>query len=464
MISLSLFLRRSAAGFVLVLLGLGAARLAADVPLPTPMAEDLFPELKSIMQQALAQSPQMILRNIEIAQNDGNYVQVRSILLPSIGTGASYNVSGAAVSSNSSVSSTSSGLYYSLSIGQPIFRWGTLKAQKDAAKIQLDIARKDYAEGYRTLALTLRSQYLALITKKQAKANAQFSQRQAAAFLALEEDKLRNGQASGSQVTLLRLQAEESALAAERAAEELAVSKRYFLRQAGLTELSDESIPAEIPAVNFDPADSQALLRRFLAHEWEDNTTLQIARSQVKIAALNYKVAQYRLFPMFSLAASVSQSNSTQASLNSVSQVSVLSEYYGVSMSWSVFDGFATRGAKIGARANQRFYDRQLQTQTDQLLDQAMSLERQVSFAYRALKLAQIRTELSAAALNAMQEDAKTGLISRAAFEAATGAHNQTRLQMLNQRADFLSRWAEFVSTLGHDPVLAQLSIPTHAS
>jgi outer membrane protein TolC len=293
--------------------------------------------------------------------------------------------------------------------------------------------------------------------KKVAWINTQFARQQLAAALALEEDKLRNGQTSENQVMQLRLQTEEVSLMVERAAEDLAMSKRFFIRQAGLAELADERIPTGIPALAFQPAAASAMLQKFLGHDWEDNLNVQINRNLVKVADLNYKVAKYRLYPMVSIAAGISQSNSTNAAPDSVSQVSVLSQYAGLSVGWSIFDGFATKGAKISALANKRIYERQLQTLTDQLMDQAMSQERQVGFAYRAMGLAQARAALSESALRTMEEDAQRGIVSRAAVTAALGAHNQARHALLNQQADFLSRWSEFVSTVGHDPVLQSL-------
>lgn len=426
------------------------------------MPEEVFPELKDILREALAQSPTMILKNIEIAQNEGNYLVSRGQLLPSISTTAGYRFSGAAVSSNTDVSSTATGLEYGVSISQPVFRWGTLRAQKDAAKIQVSIAQKNYAEAYRLLALTVRSQYLGLIAKKLAWRNARFSQKLMAASLALEEDKLRNGQSTENALVNLRLQMEEVSLQMERMAEDVANSLRYFRRQTGLARLDDDRIPAEIPAVAFAPASATAMLHEFLGQGWEHNLSVQINRHWLRVSELNYRQAKYRLYPMFGLAASINQSNSTNASLNAVSQVSVLSQYVGLSMNWAVFDGFATRGAKISALANQRYYERQLQTVTDQVMDQAMSLERQVGFSYRAMNLAQARSGLSAAAVRTTEDDAQRGLVSKATVEAAISAHYMAELTLANQRADFLSRWSEFVSTLGQDPILQQLPAKYH--
>jgi len=449
-------------GLVLILLGLCAVEvpLRAAEKLPTPLPEELMPELDGILKVALAQSPQMVMRSIDLIQNEANLGTARSSLLPNASLGASYSVNGAAVASNTDSTSRASGIYYSASISQPLFRWGTLKAQLDAAKIQLLISQKNYAEAYRILALSIRSHYLSLVVKKLTLRNLKYSHRLTTNALALEEDKLRNGRISQSEIVNLRLQMEEVSLQVERATEDLAHTKRLLLRQAGLQSLSDDQIPEGIPALAFESTAATAMLQRFLGVEWEEHPIVQLNRGWVRVAELNYKQAKYRLYPMFGLGASISQSNSTSASGGFVSQASVLSQYVGVNMSWSIFDGFATRAAKISAKANQRTYERQLQTATDQLMDQATNLERQVGFAYRAMRLAQTRAELSESAVRMLQEDANNGIASRTMVEVATGSYYQSQLTVLNQRVEFLTRWSEFVSTLGRDPVLQQL--PAH--
>lgn len=447
---------------ILISLGIGAAGMsvrAAD-KLATPLPEELMPELEGILKVALAQSPQMVLRSIEIIQNEANVMTARSGLLPNAGLGASYSVNGAAVASNTDSTSRASGVYYSASISQPLFRWGTLKAQHEAAKIQLLISQKNYAEAYRILALSIRTQYLALVVKKLTLRNAHYSQRLTANALALEEDKLRNGRISQSEIVNLRLQMEDVSLQVERATEDLAQNKRLFLRQTGLQTLSDDQIPENIPALAYEPTVATAMLQRFLGVEWEEHPAVQLNRSWVRVAELNYKQAKYRLYPMFGLGASISQSNSTSASGGFVSQASVLSQYVGVNMNWSVFDGFATRAAKISANASKRTYERQLQTVSDNLRDQATNLERLVGFAHRAMRLAQTRAELSESAVRMLQEDANNGIASRTMVEVATGSYYQSQLTVLNQRVEFLTRWSEFVSTLGRDPALQQL--PAH--
>lgn len=444
------------------LLASGAGHAVAE-PLPAPLPEEVLPGLSGILQTALEQSPSMILKNIDVIQHESNRATVRSQLLPSAGVGASYSINGASAASSSDTVSRSSGVYYSASVSQTLFRWGTVRAQVEAAEIELNISRRNYAEAYRTLAVSLRGQYLSLIVKKLALRNTRYNQEVAAAALAVGEDNLRNGRIPESSVIAMRLQFEETTLQMDRAAEELAQSLRVFKRLAGLKEFAESELPDDIPAIAYDSAAAAAMLRGFLSRDWELNPLVVNGRDWVRYAELNYKSAKYRLYPMFGLGASLAQSNSTSAVGGVVSQASVLSQYAGVSMSWSIFDGFATRAAKINAKANIRLYERQLQTATDQVLDQAVGLERQAGFAYRSMNLAQSRADISASALRAVQEDARSGAASRIAVEAAQAVSNQYQITLQSQRADLLSRWAEFVSVIGRDPVVARASASEHA-
>lgn len=448
--------RRRRAGIALLSIGFwvwGAAGRASETR-TTPLPEEMFPELKGILQAALQQSPQMILKNIELAQSEAARMTAVAQMLPSVGTSVSYNVSDAAVSSNTDVTSRSSGIFYSATLNQPVYRWGTLQAQAEAAKIQLNITRRNFAEAYRQLALSIRNQYLGLVYKKIALRNAEAARERAAYSLSLEEAKLQYGRISQSEIIAPRLEMEEARLRADKAAEDLAAAKRSFSRLTGLPEPADDSIPDKIPQVSYDPAATTALARAFLGERWESSPAIQSARDWVRVAELNYKVAKYRLYPMFSFGASISQTNSTTASENSVSQVGVLSQYLGVTATWTIFDGRATKAAQTSARANQRYYERQLQNQTDALIDQVRAMEKQLGFSHRALQLAEIRQAQAESAVRQRQDELQQGLSSQVTLDAALATQDSYTLNLLSQRLDFLSRWSEFVSTTDTDPVL----------
>ena len=365
----------------------------------------------------------------------------------------------AAVSSNTDANSRSSGVFYHLGINQAIFRWGTAKAAADAGRIQWQISQKNYREAYRMLLVSLRSQYVGLVAKKMVLRNLTFTRDQTVKIVALEEDKLRNGRISQNDIVLPRLQLEEISLQVERAAEDFANSKRIFQRQAGLTELPEESIPGAIPDFPFEPTILNPMLQKFLAVGWEEDLIVQVNREWVRYSDMNYRIAKYRLYPMINFGASISQSNSTNATETFVDQVGVLSKYVGISANWSIFDGFATRGAKMHALATKRYWERQLQNHVAALQDQARSLERQVAFASRAMGLAAMRHSLAESAVRTRQDELARGLTSQAILESAIGSQQQSQLNLTYQQIDLLARWSEFVSTVGQDPMVLELPV-----
>jgi outer membrane protein TolC len=287
--------------------------------------------------------------------------------------------------------------------------------------------------------------------------NAQATQERATYNLSVAEAKLGYGTLSQAAMLLPRLALEDAKLATDRAAEDLAASKRYLMRFAGLADLSDDRIPNEIPTVAYDQATGPAALATFLSTTWHENLQVQVAQSWVKYAELNYKQAKYRLYPMLAFGASIAQSNSTSASQNSVSQVGVLSKYYGLSASWQIFDGRATKAAQISARATQRYYERILENQTNSVLDEARALEKQVGFSFRALNLAEIRSAQNESFAQLKQDEVKQGLASQFEADSAIAVLEGSRLNVAQQRLDFMARWSEFVSLVLGDPVLKNL-------
>lgn len=436
----------------------GVAAMQAE-SVAGPVAEDIFPQLRPILEQAMTQAPTMIQRNIELAQSEASVYLNAAALWPQLSGGASYSINSSAIAARTDVSSRSSGVYYNLALSQPVFQWGTLKAQADSAKISVRISEKNYAEAYRNLLLTLRSQYLGLIVKKLAVRNAEFSRKVTESTLAATEEKLRSGAISPGEIIAFKLAADEARLILERTQEDLSNALRFFCHIAGCRELTADDIPSEMSQTVFaaDPARSAQLLARF-EHDGLEKTYQALSyRYQITQAELTYKIAKFRLYPRFAFSAIVSQSNQTNASVDIVTQTGVYSQSVSLTANWNIFDGFATKGAKLSALAQKRTAERQLKTYLESTLDQVKYQAKLAEFAARALTLADTRRNLIEAAVKRAKEEFIRGVGSQASVDGATVAFHQTELTAYSSRADYLSRVAELASLLGEDPLLAKL-------
>jgi outer membrane protein TolC len=427
------------------------AQPTADLP---PLPEDLLPGLRPFLVSALGQSPQMILSNINIASAEAIRLQYRAGLWPSVGGSASYSANKATVAQQTDVSSTSSGLYYSVGLSQPIFQWGAVKNRALSGTVGVKLAEHQYADGYRALVVSLRTQYLALVGKKIALRNADFALKQAEDALALAETQLKSGRISPEAMMEPRLGVDEARLARDRAVEDLEYSIRVFLLSVGQANLGADEIPTEIPRPGYASEVVTRLLQRFVQTGADGTYAALSYHDYLKMADIDYRITKVNLLPKLSFSTGVSQANVTSASLNSVSQVGVFSNYWNVVASWSIFDGFATRGAKQSVLLRKRSYERTLKNITTQAIADASDLEKRLSFAWRAAEISETRREVGAATVQRARDELRLGKTSQAAVNAAQLSAYYLELNLASVRGEYLNDWSQFVSTLCVDPML----------
>ncbi|HXA81273.1 MAG TPA: TolC family protein [Opitutaceae bacterium] len=447
---------------LLAIMGVLPAMLGAQTPpLPATLPEDFFPGLRSILLSALQQSPQMISHNLDLAAQEANRYEAASAQWPSMGAGTGFGVgqSTNTIRENSLERSKVLPSYsYNFSAGQPLYHWGALRAATDIAHLQIQISEHEYAQAYGQLAITLRSEYLSLIAQKLQLRNAHLSLDQTKAAVALVDDRFKSAEATADDVTNAHLGLDDANLSIDRATENFAHAKRVLLLTAGLSELADEAIPDEIPKPIYSADIAEALLQDFESVGLHDTFQAQIFDDQIKESDLNYKIAKYRLYPHVDLALGLGQADQSQVSGHTVSHNQVLNDSAGVGVSWSLFDGFATRGAKLGALTAKRQAERDRQTYLDQTREQARESERQLEFSARAMAIAERRFQFSEEALQRAKDNFKLHTLSQAGMDQATANFYQAQAAIFATRADFLSSWSGYLSLLNVDPVLNNLS------
>lgn len=447
---------RLAPAFFLIagLVGVAAARAQAPVG---GLPEDLIPSLRPILEAALTQSPQSIQARINEAQAEANRYVSYAGLWPLVSGSVQYATTDSEVSTLSSVKSDTSGVFYGFNVNQPLFQWGALKAQAEIGAIGVKVAERSYAEGYRTLVLTLRSQYLALISRKLALQHLRFQQERTAADLKVAEDRLASGTLSSGGMIAPRMAMTEIDLRVEQSEADLGYALRVFSRLAGVPDLPLASLPQAVPQPVAMVSTADGLLASFLQDQGGSSIQAEIYDLYVQQADLNYDIAKTRLYPKFSLYAGYSLNNSTSATLDSISQVGVASFNYGVIASWTIFDGFSARGSKLSALETKRTYELQRRNYTDATLESAQNIHRQLGFSLRALALAEQRYDLGRELVRGTEEDVRLGVSAQAALDNAQVIANNAELAAVAARTDYLTRWSEFVSLVGADPAMNNL-------
>lgn len=429
--------------------------------MPAALPEDLLPGLKQLLEIGVKQSPSMLAANIDVATAEAYGYADRAPLWPSISGYGQYAHTETSIARTSSASSTtkSDGPQYGLSFSQPVFYWGALKAQADIGTLRNRIAERQYAEAYRLLALSLRNQYLLLVEKKITLRNQLQVLKSTESNLSLQEAKLRDGRISQGDVIFPRLQVDEARITTDKAREDYDYSRRTVARLAGVPEVSDESVPSTVPKPTFAPETIGAFFEQ-MKHTGADRAILlQTYLDTIEQSELTYRIAKKRLYPKFLIGGSYNQQNLTgidpgtgKPTLTAINSTNV---YFGAN--WTIFDGFATRGAKLSALAAKRLAEQRLKNFKETTVETAQSLEKQIGFSGRLMDLTETRKALADDAVKKIGNDVKSGVASETALDTFTQTAYAADLAAANARASFLSSWSEYVSVLGVDPALNNL-------
>ncbi len=432
------------------------------------MPEDSLPELKNILASALKQSPQMLLNEIAIAQAEAARYSSSSQLLPQVNANASYawnNISadiaepkgGFEPGAPRTSKDKSDGPYYGVSVSQPIFTWYALTNQVKIADIGIKISEKSYGEAYRGLANTIRTQYLGLIFQKVSLRNQRFALDQTARLLALDEVRLKSGAMAPAQLLGPRAAYAAARLAMARSDENYSRAKRQLARLAGVDTINEDAIPLTLPKWSATAEAPGAISARIQKDGAAGTLQGQIVALRIKDAELTYAIAKTRLYPKFSLSASASQYNSQTVTSTTVTQNAAFSTSYGISGSWTLFDGFAAKGAKRYALANKRIYEEQQRSLTAQVKEQADSSARLIEFSAQTLAMTEATREGMVVNLARVTDEFKRGSLTDEAVATATSQLYSQDAAVVAGQIDLIGRWVELVSLSGEDPILKQV-------
>lgn len=435
---------------------------SAQPSLPAALPEDILPGLKPLIEQATRQSPSMMAASLAIAQAEAYAYTDRSGLWPSVSGYGRYQQTRSAVSADTNSNTKATGPLYGVSINQPIYQWGALRAQADIGVLRTRIAERQYAEVYRLLVLSLRGQYLAAIQKKVMLRNLHVVLKATESALTLQKARLREGRISAGDIDAPRLLVDQARLNAEQAQEAYEASRRTLARLAGAPDISDELIPLDIPKPTFARETVGAYFEQMKPSGADNTIMLSIFLDSIRQSELTYKIAKTRLYPKFLVAASYDQQSQTSIQGEGAERKPILTTINTTSLyigaNWTIFDGFATRGAKLSALAAKRLSEHQLKTFKETTVETAQALEKQIGFTGRMMDLTDTRKALSDAAVTKVGNDVESGVSPQTLLDSVTQTANDAELAVYEARAEFLSYWAEYVSILGADPALHNLS------
>jgi len=426
---------------------------AEEVALP----ETVVPGLSPLLQSALAQSPRLVSRAIDLEIAENNRIAARAGLLPSLG--GYVRVTEARderedIPGRLSVGKT----YYDVSINQALFHWGDRMNSARIGEINEQIAKGNYREAYRGLAQELRQKFLSLIVQKLGVTRARHFLGYARQQVTLAEDRLAKRVISDRDIHPIRLTAEHAEIAFDRAAFDFETAKHAFAQLAGLSRLDDSQIPETLPPLASQAEAVNRILGGFLGAPELPATEAVNARRQLQIEELNLKMQRTRLLPKLSLVVGVSQDDQSYT-VNIAQRYRLNSQYAGVSVNWTIFDGFAARSGVRNALARKRQLANDYDQMTDRISQQAQIQAKQMEFSARYMVISDRALSAAESNLKAKQEEFARGVATEADVSVTTTSLYDALIGAYNARMDYLLKTGDLLGTVNADPAVANLAL-----
>ena len=422
------------------------------------LPEDVFPQLKPIMDAAVTRSPRMILRSLDVEVAEGDWIQAKAGLMPSL---SSYYQASKAKDVREDVSGTlaTDKVYYNLTLSQPLFHWRERRNNARIGELRRHIAEGRHTEAFRVLALEIRSTYLQLILMKIRVANARNEQRLAEDALRLAEEKLAQKVTSEGEIFQTQIAHEKARLAAEYADLDFLRLKQVLASLTGQPVLADNLIPDEIAGLPSSLEGVSRLLASFLSMDEPDIPQMMILRREVEAGNLTYANQRKRLLPKLNFVAGVSQDEQSFTT-NVGLKYGVQSRFAGLTVTWSIFDGHATRGAVMAALARKRQAEVGYQEFKDTIDQEVQRSSKKEELAFRQMQISN-RMLVSANDFLVYREgDFKRGQASETDIASAQANYRNMVAAAAESRYEYLMRLAEFVSLVGAAPATANLKRP----
>lgn len=456
---------KPARAFAMLLVALSCAGFAAgqstDEPASTedfPRAETIFPQLEEILVAALSRSPTMIQEDLNRLAAGYDEAVDRSGLYPRISGFGSFYVQ-QEDRRNAGKSDPGTRSYYDLSLVQPVFHWGSLRAQADMGRIKRLLAERNFTEAYQLYANRVRDLYLQLIAARVAKRNRELQLERTRHQLEIVRAQVDEGRLVSGAITSTEYAIEQLELDRDRADYGLERTLRQFRDLIGDPAFTLEKVPESIPAVPSGGEMRAVPLRTEYVTRREFETAPGYFRAQRAIDSdrLYLRIIRNETRPKFNFAAGYTQ-NTDDLRVDNVEQRYVLTTLYaGFRVSWNIWDSKYTQSRARALQARIRRAERNLEQYERDLIESIESAEKEVGFATRSLRIAERNYSSAESSYNTAVSFQQEGRSSEEQVSAALFAWRQAEYSICEARRGYLSTIAAFLTAIDADPLVEKL-------
>lgn len=425
----------------------GSTLQLVDLPLP----EDYYPGLKSILEQAGKQAPELVRVGLDREVAQQRLRIARSRHYPSVGIGGNLGYRFVQRQGEENDGSLSGSV--SLGVSRPLYFWGAVTAGIEKGEIDFENSLILTKERFQNTVQNLRDEYLSLILNEMRLRNLRLRRSNLETQLARRESDYRVGRLSEEEYLSFQIELDNSLVEIEELEDEREETLATFKRISGV-----EAIP-EIPS-GVAPIDLEELERQLRGDEvdplWVEQTfNIQLNRNTMDKISLDQTIIKSQQRPNVSFSASVSQAPVNTATEN---DVETIRWFAGLSVSWNVFDGFATQASRRINLLEKRRLESQIRTNIAILEEERMEMENDLLVMIRKQRLAERRFELDSRIYSRIKSEFSDGRVSANEFRTTQSDYYAQEYALHVARAELLRTVADYLVVLNADRAIDYLA------
>ncbi len=421
-----------------------------ELELAKRLPENTIGGLGALLKAAMTESSNMSLRDLVEDDFEGRSLVLASPKKMRIGGSATYRKEEDLKEDESSLSDR---LIYSLTLSKTLFHWGALEANRQKGVLNLEMEELKTFEAYRNLALDVRKKYLnILITRKDVEMNAR-SLASSKKNLEVEQKRHEAGATSFAQLQDLTVRVNASELGQMKKENALQDQIIVLARLVGLSiEQIESNLPTEIPNREILTVEQIADLGRYFDEGVERSSSVKQQSKSLEYYEKDLHIANQRLKPKIGLSVGFTQFDIDQRGARRDEEL----VYGGVNISWSIFDGAATRGSKLSAISRMEQVKKRFEQAKSTYRFNLERTQRLLDLNARILKQDEEAVDRARYNYEQIQNELDSGLASFKDFLLVEGALAYQEVRTHRSRADYLNTLSQMTSLLGTDPFAQQ--------
>jgi len=418
----------------------GSTLKMTDLPLP----EDYYPGLRQILEKAGQQAPELVRVGIDREMAQERLRIARSRYYPSLGIGG--NLGYRFVQRQGEENDSSASGSVSVGLNRPLFFWGAVEAGVEQGEIDFESSLLETKDRFQQTVQRLRDQYLELILNEMRLRNMRLRRTNLETSLARRESDYRAGRLSEEEYLSYLIELDNSLIEIEELEDERNETLSSFKRISGVRE--DFEIPSGIAPINLDALEAE-IRGEDLDPTWVEETfNIQLNRNTMEKVDLDSTIIKSRQRPNVSFSASVSQAPVNTSTANDVDTVRW---FAGLSVSWNVFDGFATQASRRINLLQKRRLESQIRTNIEILDEERTKMSNNLLVMIRKQRLVERRFDLDSKIYSRVKQQFSDGRVSMNEFRKSQAEFYADEYSLHVARASLLQAVADYLVIINAD-------------